>query len=54
MTTCKKHTCIFCINGECILLTDTDFGKRSCPFFKEKKDVKKDTNNKLKEDDIDE
>ncbi len=35
---CKKKTCFANVKGVCNVLTDTNFGKRSCPFYKPKKE----------------
>ena len=37
---CKKKDCFANVKGTCSILTDTNFGKRECPFFKPKKDEK--------------
>lgn len=35
-TTCFKNDCFANRCGECSILKDTDFGKRDCPFFKDR------------------
>lgn len=37
---CDKLNCNRNSSGFCVLLTSNDFGKRSCPFFKEKQKAK--------------
>ncbi len=39
--TCKKESCFANVKGVCSILTDTNFGKRKCPFYKPKKEEKK-------------
>lgn len=33
---CTEKTCNKNFSGICIALTDTDFGKRKCPFYKKR------------------
>ena len=33
---CARLECKANKRGDCVCLTDNDFGKRECPFFKEK------------------
>ena len=37
---CKRKDCFANVKGTCNILTDTNFGKRECPFFKPKKEDK--------------
>ena len=41
MIKCNKSTCKFYINGKCNILSDTNFGNKECPFYKEKKEEPK-------------
>lgn len=36
---CAKGDCFAYKDGGCSALTDSDFGKRKCPFFKTKEQV---------------
>ena len=31
---CAKSTCFGCSGGKCTILSDNNFGMRTCPFFK--------------------
>ena len=31
---CDRYTCFAYNNGKCVALTDNNFGKRECPFYK--------------------
>jgi hypothetical protein len=31
---CDRKDCAACFDGNCVALTETDFGDRECPFFK--------------------
>lgn len=31
---CDRNNCFAYSNGECVILTDNDFGERECPFYK--------------------
>lgn len=31
---CDRNNCFAYSNGECVILTDNDFGARECPFYK--------------------
>lgn len=35
---CRQHrtSCTSIRNGFCLILTNTDFGKKKCPFYKER------------------
>lgn len=37
---CNREDCFACKDGKCELLTDNDFGKRECPFYKTEEEVK--------------
>ena len=40
MAVCKTHKdCFAYRDGNCVSLSDNDFGGRECPFFKSKKEV---------------
>ena len=36
---CDKRNCNRNSDGFCVILTSSDFGERSCPFFKDKQDA---------------
>ena len=38
---CYEDGCFACEKGHCTVLTNNNFGKRPCPFFKTMKQVKK-------------
>jgi len=40
---CNKEKCISNYNKICNILNNTDFGKKECPFYKEKKDTKEES-----------
>lgn len=31
---CAKEDCAACSGGQCVALTDNDFGGKKCPFYK--------------------
>ena len=31
---CSRNDCFACVNERCSILTNNDFGKRECPFYK--------------------
>lgn len=38
---CKRHAdCFANKSGECLILVNTDFGKRECPFYKTSEQLK--------------
>lgn len=38
---CNREDCFACEGGQCVVLTNTNFGDRECPFFKTKEQAEK-------------
>lgn len=36
---CAVKHCVRCSDGRCVVLTDTDFGDRRCPFYEDKNKI---------------